>query len=156
VHRIRVYVDNSVFGGAHDEEFAEDSRRFFDGVRAGRYAVLVCDVLYEEILQAPEEVQEVLTSLPPGGVEEVPITDEVGDLAEAYVSAGAAGPRSRGDAVQVAAATVARASLLLSWNFKHLVDYERIQRFNAVNLANGYGLIDIRSPKEMGHAGEDV
>ena len=75
----------------------------------------------------------------------------------AYVAAGAIGAKWLDDAVQVAAATAARASLLLSWNFKHLVDYERIQRFNAVNLANGYGLIDIRSPKEIGHGdNEDV
>ena len=157
MHRIRVYVDNSVFGGVHDEEFAEDSRRFFQAVSAGRYGVLVCDVLYEEILAAPEHVQEVLATLPPGSVEESPITDEIGDLAGAYVAAGAIGAGWLDDAVQVAAATVARASLLLSWNFKHLVDYERIQRFNAVNLANGYGLIDIRSPKEIGHGdNEDV
>jgi hypothetical protein len=35
---IRTYADTSVYGGLHDEEFAEDSRQLFDRVRAGRFS----------------------------------------------------------------------------------------------------------------------
>ena len=59
------------------------------------------------------------------------------------------------DARHVAAATVARADLLLSWNFKHFVNYERIQKFNGVNILRGYTAVDIRSPLELGDANED-
>ena len=51
--------------------------------------------------------------------------------------------------MHVAAASIAGADLLLSWNFKHVVNYNRIQKYNAVNLLNGYQPIDIRSPMEM-------
>ncbi len=76
-------------------------------------------------------------------------------LADAYIAAQALTEASQEDAIHVAAATVARANLILSWNFKHIVNYERIQRFNSVNLANNYGLIDIRSPLEIGDGSED-
>ncbi len=65
------------------------------------------------------------------------------------------GSGSRGDAIHVAAATVAGADLVLSWNFKHIVNYDRIHKYNAVNLLNGYRQIDIRSPMELTH-GEEV
>ena len=54
------------------------------------------------------------------------------------------------DALHVAAATVARADLILSWNFKHIVNYQRIRRFNGVNALEGYVAIEIRSPLELG------
>lgn len=55
----------------------------------------------------------------------------------------------RGLAPHVAAATIAKADLIVSWNFKHIVNYGRIKKFNGVNQIEGYGQIDIRSPLEV-------
>ena len=155
MRRIRVYADTSVFGGTQDEEFAEASRRFFERVRGGEYLVLVSQIALDENERAPEKVRQVLADLPPGSVKEIPIDDEVNELAQAYIDAGALAPRRIADATQVAAATVARADLVLSWNFKHLVNYDRIHKFNGVNALNGYPQIEIRSPLEVGHVDED-
>ena len=54
----------------------------------------------------------------------------------------------------MAAATVASADLILSWNFKHIVRYDRIQRFNGVNALHGYHPLDIRSPLELDYDDE--
>jgi hypothetical protein len=70
-------------------------------------------------------------------------------LCEAYLEAGVVTPQSSNDAHHVALATVARADVIVSWNFRHIVHLDRIRRFNAVNLRDGYPLIDIRSPKEI-------
>jgi hypothetical protein len=109
----------------------------------------VSDILLREILSAPPPVQAVLSSLPPQQLEEVVITDEVIALTEAYLEAGVVSPRWRDDAAQIALATVARADVLLSWNFRHIVNYDRIRLFNSVNLAQGYGMLDVRCPKEI-------
>ena len=87
---------------------------------------------------------------------ELPPSDEADALAQAYVDAGALGKASLEDALHVATATVAGADLILSWNFRHLVNYDRIRRLNAVNLMNGYRPMDIRSPMEVGYEEEDV
>lgn len=50
---LRVYVDTSVFGGCFDAQFAEESTRFFDLVRAGRIVVLVSQVVVDELSEAP-------------------------------------------------------------------------------------------------------
>ncbi|HME73773.1 MAG TPA: hypothetical protein VKM54_28505 [Myxococcota bacterium] len=54
---LRVYVDTSVFGGVHDEEFREPSERFFTAVRAGAFVVLVSEAPVVEISSAPAVVQ---------------------------------------------------------------------------------------------------
>ena len=149
MRRIRVYVDTSVFGGMHDEEFAEPTGRFFRQVQEGRFLVLVSTLSVDELNGAPECVTDVLRQLLPEQVEPVALTEEVRELAEEYVRAGVLSQKYADDAVHVAAATVAGAELIVSWNFRHMVNYDRIRGFNAVNVRNGYRTITILSPREV-------
>ena len=100
---------------------------------------------------------QLFINLPRGNVLKVPanIEDEARELADAYIAAGILGKASRSDAMHVAVATVARADLILSWNFKHTVNYERINEFNGVNSLNDYPCIAIHSPLEMRHGDKD-
>ena len=84
-----------------------------------------------------------------GLVEEIPINAKVESLAQAYIDSGALSPSRRADATHIAAATVARADLILSWNFQHIVNFNRIHKFKGVNLQNGYPAIEIFSPMEF-------
>ncbi|MBN1343918.1 MAG: PIN domain protein [Phycisphaerae bacterium] len=145
----RAFVDNSVFGGVFDEEFAEDSKRFFSLVESGRFVILVSEILLREILDAPQRVQNVLLSLPRGRIEEVAVTSQAIALTEAYLQAGVVSPKWRDDAAQIALATVAMADVLLSWNFRHIVNFDKIRLVNSVNLALGYHTLDVRCPKEI-------
>jgi len=77
------------------------------------------------------------------------VSQEADDLAKAYILAGALGESSREDAIHVAMATLLGADLILSWNFKHIVNLGRIRMFNSVNLAQGYRMVEIRSPLEV-------
>ena len=104
---------------------------------------------------APAGAKQVLRELPEDAFEEVEIDDAVRDLAVAYVSARVLTERRMYDALHVAAASVAGADLIVSWNFEHMVNYDRIRRFNAVNLLNGYRALDIRSPREVVYGHED-
>ena len=71
------------------------------------------------------------------------------ELARAYLDAGVVGPRSREDALHVAAATIARADAIVSWNFKHIVRLDKMKAYNQFNVALGYAAITIISPKEV-------
>ena len=158
MHRTRVYVDTSVFGGTQDEEFANASKKFFDRVRVGQYVVLISRITLEELAGAPAMVLENMESLPQTSIERIPMVQEARELAASYLEAEILGHASAEDASHVAIATVAGADLILSWNFKHIVNYERIRKFNSVNLMNGYKSLDIRSPwdLEYGDENEDV
>ncbi len=154
--RPRIYIDRSVFGGICDDEYAETTRRFLDRVGRGAFVVLLSPLTIEELEPAPDRVRCVLEVLPEDGVETLDITDETEALAQAYIDGGALGEAARMDARHVAAATLGGADIIVSWNFKHLVRFDRIRMFNGVNALRGYRAIDIRCPKEMGDEDEDI
>lgn len=156
-----VYADTSIFGGAEDDEFREATLKFLRSVRRGQYILLVSEVTLRELADAPPNVRRVFTDLPPDRVLHVPreVEQEAESLTEAYIAAGILGPARHDDASHVAIASVARADLILSWNFRHIVNYRKIHQFNEVNRLCGYPPIDIRSPLEVVYGddeGEDV
>lgn len=157
MRRIRVYVDTSVFGGTQDEEFKVASERFFEQVKQGKYLVVVSEIALHEVSESPANVQSVLVNLSHESIVKVPasVEDEAKTLAEAYIAAGILGNANRADAMHVAVATVARADIILSWNFRHIVNYERIQQFNGVNAINGYSRMEIHSPLEMAYGDQN-
>jgi len=151
VHKIRAYVDTSVFGGTQDEEFANASKKFFERVRRGEFLILVSEETIRELLDAPPSVRAFWESLPNDALEQALISEEAKELAAAYIRAGVLGHASASDALHVATASVARADLILSWNFKHIVNFIRIKGFNGVNVINGYPLMTILCPLEVGN-----
>lgn len=155
MRKIRVYADTSVFGGPLDKQFAGPSSRFFQRVKAGEFVLVVSRMVLRELYAAPEEVRKGLTDLPSSALEYIEVDEDVETLADAYLAAGIVGPASRDDAVHVAAATAAGADLILSWNFRHIVNYNRIHKYNGVNALNGYPAIEIHSPLEIDDADED-
>jgi len=147
--RRRVYVDTSVIGGCLDEQFAEESKALLEMARRGEIRLLVSDVVIQELEQAPAEVRHVLAGLPVEAVEYLSRSEESKALRDAYEKAGVVGRDGSLDAHHVALATIARADLIVSWNFKHIVHVEKIRGYNSVNLWEGYPAIDIRSPREV-------
>ncbi|KAA0222400.1 MAG: hypothetical protein KJ057_01230 [Phycisphaerae bacterium] len=87
--------------------------------------------------------------MPRESVEPLTTTPESETLRDAYLRAGVLTAKSSEDAHHVALATVAKADLIVSWNFKHIVHFEQMRGFNAVNLLEGYQTIEIRTPKEV-------
>ena len=125
MRKTRVYVDTSVFGGAADEEFSDASRTFFDRVCRGDFVLLISQITLDELTGAPGNVQQVLKDLPDDSLVHVANDDEARDLAQAHLDAGVLGRSSVADALHVATATVARADLVVSWNFRHIVNYSK-------------------------------
>jgi predicted nucleic acid-binding protein len=146
---MRVYVDTSVIGGCLDDKFGEESRALIEMAVQGEIRLLLSDLLADELLPAPLAVQEILAMVPAQHVEVIETTRQVDRLRDEYIKAGAAGPRQANDALHIALATVWRADLLVSWNFKHIVHLNKIRLFNAVNLREGYTVLEIRSPREV-------
>jgi len=147
--KLRLYADTSVFGGCFDDEFAEESRRLFEEIKAGRFSLLLSATTARELGLAPAQVRELLAGLPADCIEGIALTEEVEELRDAYLQAGVVGPASQLDAEHIASASVAGADLIVSWNFKHIVHFEKIRGYHAVNLLRGYPLVSIHSPSEV-------
>ena len=146
----RVYIDTSVIGGYYDDEFSKWSRILIDQIIKGEIIVLISDVTVDEILDAPANVQSILDKLLRSQSKELlSVDDESRDLANSYLKEGTISERFYEDALHIAIATTHNASVLTSWNFKHIVNLNRIRQYNAVNIKKGYPLIEIRSPREI-------
>lgn len=146
---MKVYIDTSVVGGCFDDEFSEESRAFFGMARCGRISLLLSNILADELALAPERVQKVVTELPQDSFAIVTENDASRRLRDEYLKAGVVGESHANDAHHVAIATVSGAAMIVSWNFKHIVHYDKIRQFNRVNAHAGYGAIDIFSPLEV-------
>ena len=83
------------------------------------------------------------------GCEHLALTAEAIVLRDAYLQSGIVTAKYADDALHVAQATLARADVIVSWNFKHLVNPLRIRKFNGINLMQNYGLIVVMTPSEI-------
>jgi hypothetical protein len=145
----RVYIDTSVVGGCLDPEFRVASTELFERFRAGSLIAVVSDLTLFELGPAPPEVRAVMQNIPSAYREDVVVTVSAARLAELYISAGVIGRAKQGDARHIATATVYEVDVLVSWNFKHIVNERRVHGYNAVNLREGRPFIEIRTPAEV-------
>jgi len=145
----RVYADTSVLGGCEDDEFRAPSVRLLEAFMRGEMTLVLSELTLRELETAPEAVRNRVPSVPRAHIEPLGLSPQAEKLAAAYIREGAIGVGMRLDALHIALATVARVDVLVSWNFKHIVNLRRIHAYNAVNLKNGYPLLEIRSPWEV-------
>lgn len=82
-------------------------------------------------------------------LKEVRIAEHALALSRKYIEAGVLPERWTPDALHVALATINECGGIVSWNFKHIVNFRRIPQYDAVNIANGYGPIAIHTPPEV-------
>lgn len=145
----RIYIDTSVFGGYFDNEFEKDTKPFFERILEKRIKIIVSEILELELYRAPDKVVDFFETLPVNLIERVELTNETRELAEKYISEKVVEKTSLADCQHIALATINKADVLVSWNFKHIVNLERIRGYNSINFREGYQMIEIRTPKEI-------
>ena len=152
---MKFYVDTSVWGGHEDEEFEKWTVPFFEQARTGKFTIILTDLTIRELMPAPERVRLLTDTIPEQFLELFTLTKEAELLAGHYITEGVLTPKFVSDAQHIAMATILKVDSLVSWNFKHMVNFFRIKQYNSINLKFGYQIIDIRTPKEIIYANED-
>ncbi len=149
VKQLLIYADASVVGGCEDPGFAADSTALWQQFIEGTHTLVLSAHTLRELQGAPDAVRRRVLEVPEEHQILLADTPEAAELAEAYLQRGCVGPGSRADALHVALATAGRVDVLVSWNFRHIVNLGRIRLFNSVNLEEGYGTLEIRTPAEV-------
>lgn len=149
LRRLLIYADSSVIGGCEDPEFAAGSLALWQRFAEGTHTLVLSTHTLRELVQAPAAVRARVDQVPTDHMIVLPDSEEAFSLADAYIQRGIVGPGSHSDALHVALATVGRVDILVSWNFRHIVNLSRVRLFHSVNLERGYSLIEIRSPQEV-------
>jgi len=145
----RIYIDTSVIGGYFDDEFEVATRLLFERIKDKDFLIYFSEVNETELVFAPQYIKDVKNIIPEECLRFIEIDNEVEILTQTYISEKALGKSSENDAYHIALASVNRLDCLISWNFKHIVNFDKIKMFNSINLRLGYPLIDIRSPLEF-------
>jgi len=148
-------MDTSVFGGCCDDEFRVPSHRLFQYITDGRVLPLLSETLARELEEAPETVRNLFRETIAGACERLEVEEQAAHLAQAYLKAGIVPEKYADDALHVALATVARADVIASWNYRHMVNPAQIKGFNSVNVAHGYEIIAVLTPADIGAALEE-
>ena len=153
--RLRIYIDTSVVGGFFDEEFKGATIRLFERLNNNEIIFVVSDLLDLELINAPQHVREHLLNYSADKFERVELNEDTIKLANAYIDEKVVGKTSLEDCRHIAMATIHKVDVLASWNFKHIVNLDRIKGYNAVNSRLGYSVLEIRSPKDLMNYGND-
>ncbi|MCE4216984.1 PIN domain-containing protein [Aquirufa antheringensis] len=151
----RIYIDTSVVGGYFDEEFKEATIKLFERLIQDEVIFVVSDLLDLELINAPTHVRLLLHSYPADKFQRIELTEEAIKLADTYINEKVVGKTSLEDCRHIALATIYKVDVLASWNFKHIVNLDRIKGYNSVNMRLGYSIIEIRSPKDLVNYGND-
>ena len=145
----KVYIDTSVVGGYFDEEFEFWTKIFFESVKKNEFQIVISELLTEELKRAPEFIRDFLNGFPNDHKVFVELTEEVETLAKKYINSQIVGIKSLADCRHIATATINDIEILTSWNFKHIVNLNKIHLYNGVNLQSGYRTVEIRTPREI-------
>jgi predicted nucleic acid-binding protein len=145
----RIYIDTSIVGGFFVMEFEKETKLLFKRLENKEVIFVTSAVLGQELNDAPEYVKTLLQKYDKSCFEEIELTIEATELANRYIAEKVVGKTSFKDCCHIALATIHKVDVLASWNFKHIVNLERIEGYNGVNLKMGYSLIEIRHPKEL-------
>ena len=150
-----LYLDSSVIGGYYDDEFQEATRTLWKQMEQGRFRFVASVLLQQEIEGAPARVRRLMERTFTQEESILPVTAEAVSLAAAYLEKKVVPPNFADDARHVAIAVVHRVTVIVNWNFKHLVNLRREAGFNSVNILLGYPSVRIVSPLELIYGNEE-
>lgn len=155
MRKYRIYIDTSVLGAIFDDEFKETTLAFFEQSRHGKFDIVVSALVEDEIADAPLNVRDFYDSIVEYAEIIAPSRQAI-LLQQAYLKAEVITSKWMDDALHVATASVAECDIIVSWNFKHIVHFDKKRMYNAVNILNGYNSIDILTPAEVIEYEEDI
>ncbi len=145
----RLYIDTSVFGGYYDDEFEEFTKPLFDRIFKNEFILLFSNLTQDELENAPTQVQEFVRLIKVEFTEFIDLSEEAVELATKYITEKVVEQTSYADCLHIALATINRADFLISWNFKHIVNIQKIMGYNSINIKSGYKQLEIRSPRDL-------
>jgi|CXWL01.1.fsa_nt_gi predicted nucleic acid-binding protein len=158
--KLKIYLETTVWSFALADDapdYRADTEDFLERCRQGDFLPFISSLVIEEIRQADALLSKALENL----VAEIrptlfPMSDRALRLADAFLAAGVVPPSKPADAGHVAAAFEMGLDALVSWNFRHIANIRRAERFNAVAVLQGYHhQLRIVSPGEVLYAQDD-
>ena len=150
MRKLKLYLDTSIISHLFADdtpEKMEDTNRFWHKLIVGEYDVVISPAVVNEIKKCAEPKQRLmLDKLQEIKFQILVETSETKDLAIEYIKGGVLKEKSLDDCLHIAYAVINNCDAIVSWNFKHLVNFKTINKVKVVNTLHRYREIGIISP----------
>ena len=150
MRKLKIYLDTSVISHLHQldtPDKMDDTLSLWEDIKAGEYDAVISEVTTREIMNCSEPKRSIMADyLDEGNFEEFPITQESHDLAQEIIKRGILTAKSLDDCTHIAVAILNNCDIIVSWNFKHIVNVRTINGVREIIVSNYYKPIDIYSP----------
>ena len=150
MRKLKLYLDTSIMShlfALDAPEKMDETKRLWDKLIANEYDIVISPVVAGEIKKCSEPKQsQMLAMLQSIKFHVLTESDEVKTLAAAYVTGGVLKEKSHDDCLHIAYAVVSNCDAIVSWNFKHLVNFKTINKVRSVNTIHHYKEIGIVTP----------
>ncbi len=150
MRKLKVYLDTSVISHLEQEDVSEkmeQTRKVWDILQTGKYEVVISDLVLAEINECKEPKRTLLKEyLSQINYERVEITEETEEIANEIINERILNPKSFDDCLHIASAILNDCNIIVSWNFKHMVNVDTINGVRRITFAKRYNNIDIYAP----------
>ncbi len=152
--KIKVYLDTSVISYLDQQDAPEqmkETREVWERIKAGQYEVFISDVVLRELGDCKEEAKRNLLI---GHLAEIKynliaVDDDIVKLAEKIVTNGVLKQKNIDDCQYIAAAILSNCDIIVSWNFKHIVNVKTIRGIKVITTVEGYKDLLIYQPTAL-------
>ena len=158
--KLKIYLDTSFIGYLYQptkpKEEAE-THEVLKKIKKGEYEAYISDVVIKETLRTGDnEVKAILLGfLAEIDYKLVETSDEAREIAEMVKILGILTEKSNDDCLHIGNAVANECDVLVSWNFKHLVNINTIRRVRAISDLKGYKTLNIVQPAMLIQGGEE-
>ena len=150
MRKLKLYLDTSTISHLFADDTPDkmkDTNKLWGELAENKYDVYISPLVIDEIKACDEPKRsQMLEKLEQIQYENLELSSAVSHLAEEYLNGGVLKEKSRADCLHIAFAVVGNCDIIVSWNFKHLVNYKTINKVKIVNAINHYREISIISP----------
>jgi len=150
VKKLKIYLDTSVISYLYQLDAPDkmnDTLALWEDIKAGEYQAVISEVTARELMECSEPKRTIMADyLNEAGFEVLAIDSEINELAQEIVRRGILRPKSIDDCTHIATAIINNCDIIVSWNFKHLVNIKTINGIRGITASNHYKPIDIYTP----------
>lgn len=150
MRKLKIYLDTSVISHLKQDDVPEkmqDTLTLWSKIKAGEYEVFISDVTLDEIDQCYEPKRTLMLEyLDSIEYTVLNVNEEIYDIAYKFIENNVLTTKSFDDCRHISCALVNECDVIVSWNFKHIVNHRTIKGVKLISAITGYNEVSIYSP----------
>ena len=158
--KLRIYLDACVIGNLDEQNHPQDmadAHALWAMIKASEFYVIISEVTLDELNDNKnlEKVKILSNYLNQITYETLPLNSEIEYIADLIKQTGLIpSDKKLNDRRHIAGALVSRSDILVSTNYKDLVNITTVMGVKKIAIVEGYGTIDIYPPLMLINRGE--